>query len=156
MTAYLIPLWSTQCLLYQNYSQISSIITNFGHQIGLEDVILCLKDRHSLLREWFITSPRCIQMIRSASDRIYNPLTVIMVSFLPNIHSNFKQIYQVWRHQISPGNVMLSCDDRHDRSTLLCKCFPILLRCMKMISTVSGSISNSLMVNILSFIPNIC
>ena len=99
---------------------------------------------------------RCIRMTGRCSGSIYKFCMVSRMCIVPNIHSNFKQIYQVWRHQISPGNVMLSCDDRHDRSTLLCKCFPILLRCMKMISTVSGSISNSLMVNILSFIPNIC
>ena len=131
-------------------------LPNLGPKIGPGNVMLCCKDIHELRPKCLSSYLRCIRMTGRCSGSIYKSCMVSRMCIVPNIHSNFKQIYQVWRHQITPGNVMLSCDDRHDRSTLLCKCFPILLRCMKMISTVSVSISNSLMVNRLSFIPNIC
>ena len=88
---------------YQNYSQISSIITHFGHQISPENVMLYAKDRHPMLLAWFITSLRCLGIIQRATVRIYDSLMVVIGSFIPIIPSNVKQNNK-FEHQISLEN----------------------------------------------------
>ena len=68
--------------------------TNFEHQISLGNVPLCPKDIHSLLLECFITSLRCIHMMRRASDSISDPLVANTVSFIQYKLSIFKQYHQ--------------------------------------------------------------
>ena len=89
--AYLIPLWSTQHLFYQTYSQIPSRITIFGHHIYPDNVTVCCKNRHPLLIECFISFLRCIRRIERAFGSISDPMMVNTLPFLPNKLSIFKQ-----------------------------------------------------------------
>ena len=94
---YMIPLWSTPCLFYQiTTTQISSEISNFGHQIVQGNMILCNEDRHPLLLECFLTSLRCIRTIVRASDSLSDPPMVNTVSFLQKKPSNLKPYNQFW------------------------------------------------------------
>ena len=72
------------------YPQISSTITNFGHQISLRNTTLCHKDIHPLLLECFLTFLRWMRVVGRASGDIPDLLIVITVSFLPNQLSIYK------------------------------------------------------------------
>ena len=92
LPAYLIHLWSIYILsFYQNYYQIWSKIANLGHQMGLRNVTLYRKDSYPLLLEYFITSLKWLQKVGRSSDSISDTLMVIVVLFLPNKCSTFKQ-----------------------------------------------------------------
>ena len=56
-----------------------------------------------------------------------------------------------FEHQISLGIVTLWQEYRHP---LLLECFPAFLGYVRMIGRASNSISDPLMVNIVSFLPN--
>ena len=62
-------------------TQISSKVANFEHMISLGNVILCHKDIHSLLLEWFITIPISTGIFERASDIIHDSLMVNTASF---------------------------------------------------------------------------
>ena len=93
---YLIPLWSSQCIFYQNHSQVSSKISDSGQYINMENMILCCKDIHSLVLECFITSLRCTRMVGRSSDSVSESPMVITVYILPKLLSSFKQNIQSW------------------------------------------------------------
>ena len=115
------------------------------------NMTLVQKDRYTLQLECFLTSLRCIGMIGSAFYNVSAPPMVNTVSFLTKIAQNFKQKDQFWAHQISLGNVMLYCKVMH---SLLLECFITYLIYIGMIEGASGNVSDPLMVNTVSFLPN--
>ena len=70
--------------LLPKVSQISSkILTDFGHQMSLGNMMLCHEDRHPLLQRYFLIFLRYIEMIGRASGSVSNILMVKTVSFPP-------------------------------------------------------------------------
>ncbi len=93
---YLIPSWSKQCHFDQNYYQISSRISDFGHHLGLRNVMLWHKDMHPLLLECLPSSLIFERMIEGAPYRISVSSLVNTVWFLTKLLWNFKQNDQFW------------------------------------------------------------
>ena len=106
LTAYVIPLWSTQCpflpKLLSNFKQDS----DFCYQSSMGKRILCYKEMHPLLIECCLTSLRCIRRIDSASLAEYLiPLWPTQFFFTQNT-----LIFQVRQKYIGHQNSLDKCD----------------------------------------------
>ena len=58
--------------------------------------MLYYKERHPVLPERFITFLRCIRMIVSAPDSIYDALIVYTISYFQGISLKFHAKCQIW------------------------------------------------------------
>ena len=128
---------------------------SFRYPLSTGHGIPCYKERHPLLLERFITSCRCIMMVRWASYSIYTsprgPQCVISTrnkTHLKYYHAKCK----ISGTPLSTGNGITRNNERHP---LLLGCFIALLTCILMIRGALDSIYKTLMVQNVSFIPKI-
>ena len=94
-------------------------MTNFGHRIGMRNVMLCHKDMHPLLLECFLASLILVRMIGGALIEYMCPLCPIQCVFYQNyfqLSSNMTNFGPL----IGLENVMLYHKDMHP---LLLECF---------------------------------
>ena len=156
LIAYQISSWPSQLYLCKIYTQMSSKMAIVEYQISLGKETLCSKDRHPLLLKCFITSLRCIRMVVRASYQIYNPLMVNTLSFFTRTTLNFQPaklpILGTRILILSLWNMPPYCKDKHP---LLIESILASIRCIRICRRSLDSISDSLMVFIALFIPNI-
>ena len=124
----------------------------FGYPLSKENVMLCYKERHPLLLDYFIPFLNWIRMVGRATSSLYESLMVHNMSFLPISNIKFHVTVRFnFEYPLSTGNVLLCCKERY---SLLMKCFITFLRCMKMVERASDSIYEPLKVHILVlFLP---
>ncbi len=131
-------------------AQFLNKIPNVGHHLSPGNVKICCKDSNSSLLECFLTFLRCIRMIGRAYNSISDPRLVNQLYFYqmnPQISSKITN----FRHHLSPCSMVMCLEESHP---LLLECFLTFLRCIRMIGRSSDSISDPLLVNTLSFLPN--
>ena len=76
--------------------QISNSWQNFsfGYPLSKGNVMLCYKERHPLLLDYFVPSLKYIRMVGTATDSLHESLVVHSMSFLPitiiKFHANLR------------------------------------------------------------------
>ena len=141
-------MWSTHCLFYHNYSQISSKITNCGHQVSLGNVTLCLMDKHILLMECSLGSSLYYNVLKSLWLHIWSCHGQNSVFSTQNYSQISTKITNYGQH-ISLGNVTLCRKNMH---TLLGWVFSNLPQANKYALKCLGQCMwSSDVVNIVSF-----
>ena len=70
-------------------------IWDFGHPHRTGNVLLCwCKERYLLSMKCFIAFLRCVKMVKGAFDRIYEPLMIHNMLFLPTTNLKFHPKFQ--------------------------------------------------------------
>ena len=112
--------------------------------------MLCYKERHPLLLDYFIPFLKCISNVGRAAISVYESLMgQTSCHFCKEQTSNFMQIWD-FEHPLSTQNVLLCYKERY---LLLMKCFMTFLRCIKMVERSSDIIYEPLMVHNVLFLP---
>ena len=62
-------------------SQIAHKMPDLGYPLSMANGMMSYNKRQRLLLEWFTTFLRCIQYMRAASDRIFEPIMGHTVAF---------------------------------------------------------------------------
>ena len=119
-----------------------------GYPFKTWNEILCYEERFSLLLKWLITFLWCISKVGGASDSIYKPLIVQIVSFQSRMTLKLHTKYKIWGTPFATETGQYS----KDRYTLLMKWwFLAFLRNTMKMGWASVSIYNPLSVHIVSF-----
>ena len=61
----------------------------FGYPLSKENVMLCYKERHPLLLDYFIPFLKSIRMVGRATSSMYGSLMIHNMSFLPITNITF-------------------------------------------------------------------
>ena len=126
-------------------------IWDFGHPHRTGNVLLCwCKERYLLSMKCFIAFLRCVKMVKGAFDRMYEPLMIHNVSFLPTTNLKFDAKTSVFSYPLKKGSVMLCYNGRHP---LVLNYFMPLLKYIRIVGRATGSLYESFMVHSMSFLP---
>ena len=134
----------------KNNSQFSFKISDLGHPLSNENVMLGCKAIHPLLIECFITFIRCIGIFTGAPDSKNQACYAQPCVVSTKNNSQFSCKISEFGHPLSNENVILRCKEIHP---LLLVCFITFIRCLGRIAGASDSIYRHFMLNLVSFLP---
>ena len=120
--------------------------------LSLWNMTLYCKDKHPLLIESILASLRHIRICRGSLDSISDSLIWSSQHCLYQIYAQISSKMPNFEHQIILGDGAICHKDMH---IMLLECFLTPCRCIRMVGRASGGISNPLMVNKLSFLPEL-
>ena len=89
------PLWFRLWHFCQKLPPNSYTISDYRYLISIGNGMLCCKERHPLLLEYFIVFPRNARMVRGASESIYKHRMVHNVSLLTKTTTTFHAKYHI-------------------------------------------------------------
>ena len=116
-------------------------ISFWAPSLHMGNGVLCYKERHTLLLKCFMTFLRCRRISGRASDSIWKPVMVNIVSFLLKMTLKFHVKCESLGTPFLRGNRMVCSKDSRP---LLLKCLITFLIYIRMIRRASDSIYKSL------------